>query len=293
MKLYFKTIYNHIVLHRWDLAFVINPVSDIIEGKQLKIERVKLPFHGRWYADPFILEYDEKEIVLLVEDYSDADKKGKISKLTIIRESMTLKDVKVILELDTHLSFPVIVRKGERVFFYPENSEGHTLDLYEYDKKTDVCKKICQLSNEVMADAVISNYFGEKFLFSTKNNGNVLNVYQFDEERDAFKHLTDVHFNEKIARNGGDFFVVNEQLFRAAQECNYTYGHALSIQRIERKENTFIMEEVRRLLPPKYAIGIHTLNVYKDLIVIDLKVFRHPWIAWPLFKLRNLFKHAR
>lgn len=291
--MFLKQIYNHIVLHRWDLAFVVNPVSDIIEGKQLKIERVKLPFHGRWYADPFILEYDEKEIVLLVEDYSDADKKGKISKLTIIRESMTLKDVKVILELDTHLSFPVMVRKGERVFFYPENSEGHTLDLYEYDKKTDVCKKIRQLSNEVMADAVISDYFGEKFLFSTKNNGNVLNVYRFDEEKNIFKHSTDVHFSENIARNGGDFFEVNGQLYRAAQECNYTYGHALSIQKIEHEGNTFKMKEVRRLLPPKYAVGMHTLNVYKDLTVIDLKVFRHPKIAWPLFKLRNLFKHAR
>ena len=291
--MYLKQIYNHIVLHRWELAFVFNPISDVIEGKQLQIERVKFPFHGRWYADPFILEYDEKEIVLLVEDYSDTDKKGKISKLTIIRETMKLKDVKIILELDTHLSFPVIVRKGEKVFFYPENSEGHTLDLYEYDKKTDVCMKIRQLSDEVMADAVISDYFGEKFLFSTKNNGNVLNVYRFDEEKNIFKYSTDVHFSENIARNGGDFFEVNGQLYRAAQECNYTYGHALSIQKIEHEGNTFKMKEVRRLLPPKYAVGMHTLNVYKDLIVIDLKVFRHPWIASPLFKIRNLFKHAR
>lgn len=288
-----KKWYNDILIHRWELGFIENPIHEIIEGKELQIKYVKFPFEGRWYADPFILEYNDKEIVLLVEDFSDTDKKGKISRVIIDRKTMGLKGVKIILELDTHLSFPVIVRKGEKVFFYPENSEGHTLDLYEYDKKTDVCKKIRQLSNEVMADAVISDYFGEKFLFSTKNNGNVLNVYRFDEEKKIFKHSTDVHFSENIARNGGDFFEVNGQLYRAAQECNYTYGHALSIQKIEHEGNTFKMKEVRRLLPPKYAIGIHTLNVYKDLIVIDLKVFRHPWIASPLFKIRNLFKHAR
>ncbi len=288
-----KELYNRILIHRWELAFLESSVPNVVGGKEFKVNHVKSLFHGRWYADPFILDYDDQEIVLLVEDYSDSDRKGKISKLVIERKSMQQKDVKVILELDTHLSFPVIVRKGEKVLFYPENSEGHTLDLYEYDKKTDACKKICQLSDEVMADAVISDYFGEKFLFSTKNNGNVLNVYRYDEERNIFKHSTDVHFSENIARNGGDFFEVNGQLYRAAQECNYTYGHALSIQRIERVGDTFAMKEVRRLLPPKYAVGMHTLNVYKGLIVIDLKVFRHPWIAWPLFKLRNLFKHAR
>lgn len=291
MKL--KRIYNRFLIHRWELGFIENSIHDIIEGKEFHIKYVKFPFEGRWYADPFILDYNNEEVILLVEDFSDRDQKGKISKLVIDRKKMVLKDVKIILELDTHLSFPVIVRKGERVFFYPENSEGRTLDLYEYDRKTDECMKISHLSNEVMADAVISDYFGEKYLFSTKNNGNVLNVYQYYEERGSFVHSTDVLFNENIARNGGDFFEVNGQLYRTAQECNYTYGHALSIQRIEREGEKFKFKEVRRLLPPKYAIGMHTLNIYKDLIVIDLKVFRHPWIAWPLFKIRNLFKHAR
>lgn len=291
MKL--KRIYNRFLIHRWELGFIENSIHDIIEGKEFQIKYVKFPFEGRWYADPFILDYNTEEVILLVEDFSDRDQKGKISKLVIDRKKMVLKDVKIILELDTHLSFPVIVRKGERVFFYPENSEGRTLDLYEYDRKTDECMKISHLSNEVMADAVISDYFGEKYLFSTKNNGNVLNVYQYYEERGSFVHSTDVLFNENIARNGGDFFEVNGQLYRAAQECNYTYGHALSIQRIEREGEKFKFKEVRRLLPPKYAIGMHTLNIYRDLIVIDLKVFRHPWIAWPLFKIRNLFKHAR
>lgn len=290
--MFVKSIYNRVVCHRWELAFVKNSISDILNGKEFKIEKVMFPFCGRWYADPFILDYDEKEIVLLVEDYSDSDKKGKISRLTIDRDSMKLKDVRVVLKLDTHLSFPVIARNGDKVFFYPENGEGHTLDLYEYNRNTDECRKIRQLSSEVMADAVISDYFGEKFLFSTKSNGNVLNVYQYDQERETYMHSTDVLFNENIARNGGDFFEVNGKLYRAAQECNYTYGHALSIQRIEQDGNTFKMEEVRRLLPPKYAVGMHTLNIYKGLIVIDLKVFRYPWIAWPLFKLRNLFKYA-
>ena len=38
------------------------------------------------------------------------------------------------------------------------------------------------------------------------------------------------------------------------------------------------------------AFSIHTFNTYGDLTVVELKVFRHPWIAKPLFWVRNLFK---
>lgn len=288
-----KSIYNRIVLHRWEIGLVGDSIEGLIRGDALFVKKIQFPFNSRWFADPFILDYNDEEIILLVEDYSDSDKKGKISKLVIDRKSMKLKDVKIILELDTHLSFPAIIRKDGRVFIYPENSEAKTLNLYEYDLKTDQCVIVRQLSNKSMADAIITDYFGEKLLFSTMNNGNVLDVYKYDEIKATFVCHSNVRFKENIARNGGDYFEVNGNLYRAAQECNYTYGHAISLQKIEEKDGVFQMKEVRRILPPKGAFGIHTFNTYKGLTVVDLKVFRHPWIAVPLFKLRNLFKNAR
>ncbi len=285
-----KNIYNRILIHRWEIGFIENPINDIIEGKEFKVKYVKFPFEGRWYADPFILEYSDEEILLLVEDFSDTDQKGKISKLVIDRKTMELKDVRIILELDTHLSFPIIIRKGDKAYIYPENSAAHTLDLYEYNRETDKCIKIRQLSCELLADAVISDTWGQKMLYATKDNGNILDVYQYDEARESFVFSSNVVFDENIARNAGDFFECNGHLYRASQECNFTYGHALSIQRITKQGDSIKMEEVRRIMPPKHAIGIHTFNVYKDLIVVDIKVFRHPWIAAPLFKFRNLFK---
>ena len=288
--MFVKSVYNKIVHHRWELGFIENPIHDVIEGKEFQIKYLRFPFEGRWYADPFILEYNDDEIVLLVEDYSDSDQKGKISQLLIDRHKMELKDVKVILELDTHLSFPIIIKKDDKVYIYPENSAAHTLDLYEYDRENERCIKVCQLSKEILADAVISDALGQKMLFATKNNGNVLDVYQYDEANESFVISSNVVFDENIARNAGDFFECDGQLYRAAQECNFTYGHALSIQRITKEGDAIKMNEVRRIMPPKHAIGIHTFNVYKDLTVVDVKVFRHPWIASPLFKIRNLFK---
>lgn len=285
-----KSIYNTVVLHYWKLGFIENPIHEVIKGMDFHITYVKFPFKGRWYADPFILDYNDEEIVLLVEDFSDTDQKGKISKLVIDRKTMVLKDVKIILELDTHLSFPIIIRKGDKIYIYPENSAAHTLDLYEYDRETDECIKIRHLVSESLADAVISDAMGQKMLFATKDNGNVLDIYQYDEAKEGFVFSSNVVFDENIARNAGDYFECEGQLYRAAQECNFTYGHALSIQRITKEGDSINMEEVRRIMPPKHAIGIHTFNVYKDLTVVDTKVFRHPWIAAPLFRLRNLFK---
>lgn len=285
-----KTIYSKIVLHRWELGFVENPIPEVIKGKDIQIKYVKFPFEGRWYADPFILDYTAEEIILLVEDFSDTDQKGKISKLIIDRKTLELKDVRIILELDTHLSFPIIIRKGDKVYIYPENSAAHTLDLYEFNRETDECIRIRQLTSESLADAVISDALGQMMLFATKDNGNVLDIYQYDEAKEDFVFSSNVVFDENIARNAGDYFECEGQLYRAAQECNFTYGHALSIQRISKDGDVIKMEEVRRIMPPKHAIGIHTLNVYKDLTVVDIKVFRHPWIALPLFKIRNLFK---
>ena len=89
-----KLLYNKLVHHRWDLGFIDSSIVDVLNGKGFKVNYVKYPFHGRWFADPFILDFDDEEIILLVEDYSDSDKKGKISKLVIDSKSLKLKNVK-------------------------------------------------------------------------------------------------------------------------------------------------------------------------------------------------------
>ena len=291
-----KSIYNRIVLHRWEIGVVGNSIEGLIRGDALFVKKIQFPVKSRWFADPFILDYNDEEIILLVEDYSDSDKKGKISKLVIDRKSLKLKDVKIILELDTHLSFPAIIRYEGRVFIYPENSDAGGLWLYEYDIDKDECKKVSQLSDEPLTDAVLTERFGRKQIFSTKEpnpNESFLGIYDWDETCGNYILKQEMCFQEKIARNAGDFFEFEGNLYRPAQECNQMYGHAISIQKIEEKDGAFQMKEVRRILPPKGAFGIHTFNTYKGLIVVDLKVFRHPWIAEPLFKLRNLFKNAR
>lgn len=290
-----KDIYRSIVLHKWKIGFVDDSLDSIMNGTIEHVKYVKHNYKNKWWADPFILDYNEKEITLLAEEYCDDDKKGKISKLIIDKETMRLKFSKIILELDSHLSFPAILKKEKnKVFIYPENNKGKGLVLYEYDVETDACHIVKVLSKERFTDAIITSHFGKQQIFSTKEpdpSGKKLDIYNYNEEKDLFEFTSTIEFDEKIARNAGNFFVYNEQLFRFSQECNYIYGHALSLQKININNNNYFSKEVCRILPPKGFgnIGIHTFNIYKDLKVIDVKTFRFPWIAVPLFKLRNLF----
>ena len=288
--MFLKTLYNRLILHRWDLGFVINSMDEVIDGKKLNVERVKSHYKNRWFADPFILFYDEDEIVLLVEDYWDSDRLGKISKLVIDRHSSEIKDVKVILQLDSHLSFPAIMRIDGKIYVYPENSRAGGLWLYEYNPQTDECKKIEKLSDLPLADAIITNLFGKKQIFSTKEpnpNKNVLDIYDWDDKKKSFGYSESITFDENIARNAGDFFEFKGTIYRPAQECNGMYGHAVSLQNVEKIGNGYQFTEVQRIMPPKGAFGIHTFNIYNGLIAVDVKVFRHPCIARPLFALRN------
>ena len=293
--MYLKALYNKLILHRWDLGFVLSSMDEVIGGGNLQVERVKCHYRNRWFADPFILSYDENEIVLLVEDYWDSDCIGRISKLVIDRHKYEIKGVKVILQLDSHLSFPAIMRVEGKIYIYPENSREGGLWLYEYNPQKDECKKIKQLSELPLTDAVITNLFGKKQIISTKEpnpNKNILDIYDWNDERNSFEHSESVTFHENVARNAGDFFEYKGTIYRPAQECNGMYGHAVSIQKVEKSGNNYKFTEVRRIMPPKGAFGIHTFNTFNGLPVIDMKVFRHPRIAKPLFTLRNWLSFA-
>ena len=105
-----KSIIKSLVAERWKVGFIQGDMSSVMnDAKELCIHIVQSP-SDRWYADPFILDVTEDEILLLVEDVSPTTQKGVISLLHIERKTFIILSCKKILELPTHLSFPAILR---------------------------------------------------------------------------------------------------------------------------------------------------------------------------------------
>lgn len=273
-------IINKCELLKYNVAFVENMYDGILNNGQLNYSLMK--HHKKnWFADPFILDVTDEYIILLVEEYDYTYWKGHISKLIIDKKSKRLISVKPILSLGTHLSYPAIIREKGCVYVYPESAASGRLKKYIYSE--DELKETETILNGSYADATIADFFGDRYLFCTKLSecsGCNLTIYH-EIEQDKWEFYQTVHFSENIARMAGDFFKIGETVYRPAQDCNECYGHGTVIQKVDFVDGKFDFTEVTRYFSPdkRMSHGIHTLNSYKGVTVVDMEGYEWPILA--------------
>jgi hypothetical protein len=258
---------------------------------------MKHTYKDRWFADPFILRVTERDIFILAEEYYDPIKRGRIVKLIIDKEDFILKSNEVIFELESHLSFPAIFRKDGIIYLYPENSSIGKLILYRYFEETNTVEPISILLDEPLTDAIISTAFGKAYLFSTKlpfPNGNTLSIYCSDQWNGKYEICQSVSFSDNTARNAGDLFQKGTTWIRPAQDCNGAYGRGVVLQQITPQNGGFSFRELKRFYPTskKWNLGMHTLNIFEGMIVVDGRRYRNPLIRGLLSRMRHLVKFA-
>ncbi len=260
---------------KYNIGFIDGDLKDIIEGKlPIKVNWLNHPYRDRWFADPFILDVTDNEIWVLVEEWYGPIQRGRISKLIIDKQTYKLKDILVLLELESHLSFPAIRRAQDGIYVYPENSVTGKLTEYKYIPEKEKLEISDIIANEPLTDAIQTDFFGEKLLFSTRlpdANGKDLYIYRFDEETQAYREMSQYHYSENLSRSAGDFFKYGEKIYRPSQVCIKSYGDAVSIQKVEYNNGHFHEKEVRRIYSPHpdLDLGFHTFNTYKGVIVVD------------------------
>lgn len=290
-----NAIIEHVKETKYNIGFVKNNLESVIEGAPIDVVWLKHSYTDRWFADPFILDITNTEIIVLVEEWYDPIQRGRISRLTIDKQSYELKDLKVVLDNGTHLSFPAIERMGGTdLYIHPENSVTGKLENYKYNREKDIFEKVGVLCNLPLTDSIITNLFGKKMMLSTKlpdANGKELGIYEWDEEQGIFSHKINYYFAENISRMAGDLFECNGKIYRPAQLC-VTYGDAVSLQKVDFQNGEWFFQEIRRIYSPSplYDLGFHTFNVYQNYIVVDGLGFRHPQLSHIIRWIRRLFK---
>lgn len=277
-------IKNYIKETKYNIGFIDGNLQSVMEGKPIKVNWMKHNYKDRWFADPFILDITDNEIIVLVEEWYDPIQKGRISKLTIDKQNFELKDLKVMIEADFHLSFPAIDRRPDGIYIHPESSATNNLELYKYDPKTDSFNKVGTLSDLPLTDSVCNNYFGQDLMFSTKlpdANGKELGIYYWDAEKKLYALKEYYHFNENISRMAGNFFEYQGSIYRPAQVCIKSYGDAVSIQIVKNLNGGLNFREIRRIYSPHpdLDLGFHTFNIFKDMIVVDALGYRRAKIC--------------
>ena len=293
--MFLRALYRKLVSTEYNIGFVSVPSG----AKQYILQSLDIKWLKRdncsecWYADPFILSVDDNNVYLLVEEWVYSKNKGRISKLTVEKGSFRLIRSVPILDLDTHLSFPAILRVDGDIYIYPENYQSGKLSIYKYDSKNETVDKCGVLVNLPLTDASIDccDFLKENYIFSTDiscPNGNNLGIYKSDSVLGKYKKVAVHSFSEKVARNAGGFFRIGDDVFRPAQICNKRYGEGLEIQMVKYEDGTFSFVPVKRYYPKSkiWNLGIHTFNVLDDIIVVDGNKFRSPYIGRLLNFLR-------
>lgn len=283
---------------KYNIGFVDGSLKDVIEKKQpIKVNWLKHSYNDRWFADPFILDVTDKEIWVLVEEWYDPINRGRISKLVIDKHTYKLKDIIVLLELESHLSFPAIRRAQDGIYIYPENSVTGKLTEYKYIPEKEKLEISSIIANEPLTDAIQTDIFGKQLLFSTRlpdANGKDLYIYQFCKKTKTFKEVCQYHYNENLSRSAGDFFKYGEKIYRPSQVCIKSYGDAVSIQEVIYLEEKWDFKEIRRIYSPHpdFDLGFHTLNTYKGIIAVDAIGYRKAKLCHILrFSKKLLNKH--
>lgn len=274
-----KEIYKKLTKISWEIGFVADGLQGVFSDNPQYIW-VKNPYKNEcWFADPFILDVTDDYIILLVEEMRYAVHKGRIAKLTINRQTMTIEKMEIILEEDTHLSFPNIWRDEKDVYVYPENHDCEKLNLYKLVDNASRLEKVKVLVDAPLTDAVMTDIFGERQIFSTKMpnpNGNELNIYSLDMQLNVIGTRS-IQLKDNHARMAGQFFEYEGKIYRPAQDCNTQYGGAVIIEEVEKDNGQYIFKPIKRLTSnhPRLRQGMHTLNENKGVVVIDVKGYKH------------------
>ena len=179
---------KQLIRPRWQIGIVENSLEGIVNGEELRVQWPSNPFHDRWFADPFVLSVNGNEVTLLVEDYRYKDDRGRISRIIVDMERNSIVSCKTILD-GGHYSFPAILRRDGKVFFYPEQSRQGKLELFEYCPGTETCEYVETLIDEPLTDAII--YKGVVFSTRlTEPNGKTLKMFKWPLAVQEFKHET-------------------------------------------------------------------------------------------------------
>ena len=274
-------IYQAYFLEQWILLFSLKDTPSSAFWKFKKI----LPPMDRFYADPFVVSYNEK-YYMFIEEYLYSSKKGHISVIEMNADGTYTSPVKIIDE-SYHLSYPHIIKDNNEYFMIPESSKNKSIDLYRCVEFPYKWEFHLRLMDEVIGmDATIFLYNNKYWLFCNiiekEGSSSYDELYLFYSNQlvttDWVSHpLNPIVSDVRKARPAGDIFINNGKIIRPSQNSSNYYGYGMSMNEILILNENEYLEKTLENIEPNWETNItrtHTFNHTKGLSVIDAKYLR-------------------
>lgn len=240
-----------------------------------------LDYRKYWYADPFILSVNNDEVVILAEEWVRKTAKGRLAMLTCEkkRNNYFLKNNTTILEKDTHLSFPYIIKEDSQIYICPENHESGSVSIYTLDPVSKILKGPVVILNEELVDCQITKIGEYYYLFGTRFTGTnycsskKLQIYISNGLLGEYELFQIIENPLKEERGAGQIFSSDSKLYRPAQSCEGEYGSSIIIYELSLDETGKFKEILsKRIIPDRnkhYGLRHHTFNVLSNIAAVD------------------------
>ena len=260
---------------KWNIGFVEKNVSDIFTDELLQnIEWLPEPKTNEYYADPFGWE-ENGNLKIVFEHYNYKIEKG------VLAISNSKGEMNTLLEAKVHLSYPFVLDRSYSVnsnrVILPESNQSKT--IFCFDSANPKIGKVL-VENIPAIDATPVFHNNRWWIFCTHegnfNNTNLYIYHALEFEGPWHPHGNNpVKCDVRSSRPAGTPFLLNNKLYRPAQDCSSSYGSAVIVNEIiELDENTFKEQATKRIVPHKswrYNKGLHTLSIAGRFIIIDAK----------------------
>ena len=250
-----------------------------------------------WFADPFILSVKNNIIELFAEEMIYKTGRGILVYLKIDICTCDILEKHIILELDTHLSFPIYIRDNGKLYVYPENYQSGSLKIYEYDEVSKCLQNPQTIIKAPLLDTQIiqlnNSYYAFGILYKTGNQKDTkeLCIYNSPNLFGDYKLIQVIQNSRCEERGAGLIFSEDNRIIRPAQSCEGGYGKEIIFYDLQYHGDRFYEEEVGRLVPDRNAPNgniLHTYNKLDGWVTVDGWRYYRPWIASLYKKVRRI-----
>lgn len=276
-KLYIKVL-SFFFIEQWIILYKLEEQSKL-STSFFRFKKI-LPPKDRFWADPFVIERDNRYYIF-IEEFIYRKGKGRISVIEMDAQGNYFYP-QVVLERDYHLSYPFLFEENGTLYMIPETSQNRTIELYKcvsFPTKWEFCTNL--MKDIVAVDSTIVRKDNKYWLFC-----NVVEKEGASHSEELFLYYSDSllskkwtpHVNNPIisdvkkSRPAGNIFEFENSLYRPSQDCAKRYGHGMKINEIiELNEKSYKEKPLQSIYPnwEKVLKATHTINNTGKLTVID------------------------
>ncbi len=303
-KIFHKLFY----LPQYNIGIIDADISCFLDDFQPKILWLTKPNYLKFFANPFSFSANNKTYILF-QEYCQLNKRGKIMLAELLENSnkkQFLGKKQLLLDNFQYLSYPFIFSQNNNIFLLCTSYKKKNLILYQIDTinlETIFIKEI--FSHHEAINPTLFFYNNIYWLFYTKSdqpNSHLYLAYSQSLQENFMLHPQNpIKVSKVSTRPAGNIFMINNKIYRPAQNCLNSYSESIVINEITHLNSQFFSEqEVAKINNKhlnKYNLGINTIAKTtlnnKNYTLVDgyqeIFVFYKPLISFFGNILKNLY----